>query len=304
MDVALSSPGPLGARVSARTATLRELGGAAPAPLLLLGAMVSLQVGSAVATSLFGQVGVGGTVFLRALMAALVLLALTRPTLRGRSRRDLLLVLLFGAILAGLNGCFYLAIDRVPLGVAATVEFLGPLGVALAMTRRRLDLLWVVAAGAGVGLFAWAPDSLSLDGLGLLFAAGGACCWAAYVLVAQRVGGAWSGSHGLALALAAAAVLTSPFALAGGGGELLEPRVLAVALVVGVLSAAVPFSLEMAALRRLAARTYGVLISLEPAIASLVGLVVLQQTPRVTEAAAALLVVTASIGATRTAAGP
>ena len=268
-----------------------------PAPLLVLGGIASVQLGAAVAEHLFGRVGSGGTVLLRLLVAALVLCALTRPGPRALSSRQALLVVLFGAVLAVMNGSFYAAIDRIPLGVAVTVELSGPLLVAVAGSRRWLDGLWVALAGTGVALLTHGGggESPSPAGVGLAALAG--ACWAGYILLSKRVGRSFAGHDGLALATVVGAALMLPIGVAQGGRELLDWRVLAVGVVVGLLSSAIPYSLELEALRWLPARVFGVFMSLEPAVAALVGLVVLGERLLAREVVAIALVSAAASGA-------
>jgi inner membrane transporter RhtA len=270
-----------------------------PAPALLIAAITSFQVGAALATHMFGSTGIQGAVFLRSGIGALLLLAVTRPRLRGRSRSDLLLLVLLGALLAMMNSCFYQAIDRLPLGIAVTVEFLGPLGVAVAASRRRLDVLWVVMAGIGIVLFAGAPSDSSVSAAGFAFALGAASAWAGYILAAKRVGVRWPGFEGLAVSLAFSAILLAPLGGAEGIEGLASGRIVLLALAVATFSTALPYSLELAALRQMPARVYGVLASLEPLIGAVIGLIVLGQTLSGWEALAATLVVAASIGASR-----
>ncbi len=267
-----------------------------PSPVLVLGAIGSVQLGSALAKTAFDQAGPLGVVLLRLGVGALVLLALARPRPSRRSRRQVVLVIAFGAALAALNGTFYAAIDRIPIGVAVTIEFAGPLGVAVAGSRRLLDLVWVALAASGVVLLTRVGGG-ALDPLGLGLAGCAAACWAAYILLSQRVGQAFSGPDGLALATAVAAILATPLGVAQAGGALGEWRVLAVGAGVGLLSAAIPYSLEIEVLRRLPARVFGVLMSLEPAAGALAGLVVLGEALRRREIAAIALVSAASAGA-------
>ena len=274
-------------------------GGRLPASSLLIGAIVSMQCGAALATELFARGGVAGTAFLRCSFAAIVLLSVARPRLRGRSRVDLGSLVVFGVLLAGMNTAFYEAIDRLPLGVAVTIEFLGPLTVATIFSRRRRDLLWIGLAAAGVAAFAGIPGGGDLDRAGIVFALAGATCWGVYVMVAKRIGRTWAGSEGLAGAMLVAALALAPFGIASGGVKLVDPVLLLLAAGVGVFSAAIPFALELHALRRLSATSYGVLTSLEPAVAGAAGLVLLGQRPGLPAIVAAVLVVTASIGVTR-----
>jgi inner membrane transporter RhtA len=287
-------PQPPGPASESAVARVTRIGGGMPAPFLMVAAMLSFQLGAAVATSLFSRVGVPATACLRLGVGGVLLLAISRPNLR-RPASELIWLVAFGAELAVMNYAFYQALERIPLGVAVTVEFLGPLTVALLHSRRVRDVLWVILAGAGIAIFA-GPSSGSLDPAGLALAALAGAGWAAYILTAQRVGRAWKGSQGLAGGMVVSAILLTPFA-AGGVGSVAAGSGLEI-LALGVLSTALPFSLEMAALRTLTARAYGVLASLEPAIATVVGVVALSQSLHATDVLATLLVVTASVGAT------
>jgi inner membrane transporter RhtA len=268
-----------------------------PSPVLVIGAIMSVQLGSAIAKLLFDRTGPVGMVFLRLGFAAIVMTAITRPRLRGRSRAQLLTVLAFGAVLAGMNSAFYSAIDRIPIGIAVTIEFAGPLTVALIGSRRLLDGLWLVLAAGGVVLLTRGGTGGPLDPLGLVFAGIAAVGWATYILVGQRVGRHFPGADGLALAIAVGAVLVAPAGIFQAGGELGDWRVLSTGVAVGLLSAAIPFSLEIESLRRLPARVFGVLMSLEPAVGALAGLVVLGQMLHSREIAAVAMVCVASAGA-------
>jgi inner membrane transporter RhtA len=271
--------------------------------VLVFGAVASVQFGAALAKTLFDEVGPGGTVFLRVLVGALVVSMFWRPRLAGLSRRQLGLALLFGVSLAGMNLTFYGALDRIPLGVAVTFEFVGPLGVAVFGSRRPRDLAWVVLAAAGILLLSDFGGA-DLDGVGVALALLAGAFWAAYILLSARVGQAFEGGSGLALAMLAGAVLLAPVGIADGGGDLLMPAVLGVGLAVGLLSSAIPYTLELEALRRLPASVFGVLMSLEPAVAALAGFVVLGEELATREVAAILLVVVASAGAARGATVP
>jgi inner membrane transporter RhtA len=271
----------------------------ARAVVLVLGGIVSVQVGAAFAKGLFDEAGPAGTVFVRVGFAALLLLALWRPTLRGVPREHLRDIALFGFVLAAMNFSFYLALDRIPLGVAVTLEFVGPLAVAIGASRRRADLVWAALAAAGIVLLSPSPNgSLSLLGAGLALLAG--CFWAAYILLSARIGRSMPGGGPLALAMAFGTVLLLPAGVAHGG-DLADPGVLAAGLAIAVLSSAIPYSLELEALRILPRGTFGVLMSLEPAVAAAVGFVVLGQDLAASEVVAIGLVVAASAGALRTA---
>jgi inner membrane transporter RhtA len=262
-------------------------------------AIGSTQLGAAIAKSLFDELGTTGTVLLRLAFAALALVLLWRPGLRRLARGDLALVAAFGLALAGMNLSFYAAIDRLPLGAAVTLEFTGPLAVALLGSRRALDVLWAILAGAGIVLLA--EPGGALDPLGVGFALLAGACWAAYILLSQRAGRRFPGGTGLALAMAFGTVLVLPAGIASGGVELLGAGALLTGAAVALLASAIPYSLELEALRRMPARVFGVLMSLEPAVAALVGVVVLGELLGAREVVAILLVVVASAGATRAA---
>jgi inner membrane transporter RhtA len=267
--------------------------------------ILSVQLGAAVAKSLFDSLGPGGTVFLRILFAALVLLLLVRPKLGGHDRAGYLVAGIFGLALAAMNFSIYLAIDRIPLGVAVTLEFIGPLGVAVAGSRRALDLLWVMLAAAGilllapVGLF----GGMDLDPVGVAFALLAGCLWASYILLSARTGSAFPGGTGLVIALCVGTLVLAPFGVAGAGHALLDPKLLLAGFGVAMLSSAIPFSLELEALRKIPARVFGVLMSLEPAVAALAGLVVLGERLEMRAVAAVLLVTVAAAGASLLARG-
>ena len=264
--------------------------------MLVVAAVSSVQFGAALAKSLFDEIGPSGTVFLRMLFAALVLMLIWRPRLSGHGRRDVILILLFGGALAGMNATFYAALDRIPLGVAVTFEFVGPLSVAVFGSRTRLDLVWVVLAAAGIVLLSDFGGA-DLDGLGVALALIAGGFWAAYILLAARVGQAFPGGGGLALAMLVAVVPLAPIGIAEGGGDLLVVWVLAAGFAVAMLSSAIPYTLELEALRRMPANVFGVLMSLEPALAATAGFIVLGEDLVAREIVAILLVVAASAGA-------
>lgn len=261
--------------------------------------IISVQLGAAVAKSLFDSLGPGGTVFLRIAFAALVLFLLVRPKLGGHDRAGYLVAGLFGLTLAGMNFSIYLAFDRIPLGVAVTLEFVGPLGVAVAGSRQLLDLLWVVLAAAGILLLA--PLSvlggMDLDPVGVAFALLAGCLWASYILLSARTGSAFPGGTGLVIALCVGTFVLFPFGIAGAGYALLDPKLLLAGFGVAMLSSAIPYSLELEALRKLPARVFGVLMSLDPAVAALAGLVVLGERLEMRAVAAIIFVTIAAAGA-------
>jgi inner membrane transporter RhtA len=267
--------------------------------VFVLGAAVSVQGGAAVAKSLFPELGPPGVVFLRLLFGGVVLWAFGRPVLRGRSARDLGLVALLGVTLVCMNLAFYESLDRLPLGIAVTVEFVGPLGVAVAGSRRRLDLVWVASAAAGIALLAEGRGG-DVQALGLLLAALAGGFWACYILLGVRVGRVFPGTTGLAPAMLLGALVALPWGVASAGSALVEPALLGAGVGVGLLSSALPWSLELEAMRRLPTHVFGVLMSLEPAVAALAGFVFLDETLGARALVAIALVVVASAGAART----
>jgi inner membrane transporter RhtA len=285
--------------VSAGTVPAREqaVGGGRPLAVgMVLGAAASLQVGAAFAVTLFDDLGPGGAAFLRLALAATVLLVFWRPRVRGHPAADLRVAAAFGVALGLMNWAIYEAIHRIPLGIAVTIEFWGPLAVAVLGSRRPLDVLWAALAAGGILLLAGAGGG-GVDAGGVLLALLAGGCWVAYILLSVRTGRAFPGGTGLALAMAVGALVVLPAGVAQGGGALVEPELLAAALVVALASSVIPYSLELEALRRLPASVFGVLMSLEPAVAALAGLVVLGQALSVREWVAIALVVAASAGA-------
>jgi inner membrane transporter RhtA len=271
-----------------------------PAPLLVVAGVASTQAGAAVAKSLFDDLGPGGTVLLRTLFAAAVLLVLWRPRIAGHGRADLLTAAAFGLALAAMNWTFYAALDRIPLGIAVTIEFVGPLAVAVLGSRRPLDFTWIVLAAVGILLRARGGGEVQTAGVLLALLAG--FFWAMYILLSARTGRAFPGGSGLALAMVFGSALLLPVGVADAGDALLDPGLLAIGFGVAMLSSAIPYSLELEALRRLPARVFGILLSLEPAMAALAGFLVLGEGLSLRECFAIALVAAASAGASLTAA--
>jgi inner membrane transporter RhtA len=267
-----------------------------------MGSVASVQLGAAVATTLFDELAPTGTVLLRTGFAAIILLAIWRPGLPRATSGPFGDALLFGIALAGMNLSFYEALDRIPLGIAVALEFTGPFAVAVAGSRRLLDLLWVAMAAAGIVLLSPLQASINTPGAGYALLAG--VFWAAYIVITARLGQSFAGGEGLALGLAISTLVLLPVGLIGGGSGLAQPALLATGLAVAVLSSAIPYSLELEALRRLPKGTFGVLMSLEPAVAALVGLAVLGQDLSAREVLAIWLVVIASAGALGSARAP
>ncbi len=268
-----------------------------PIVLVLIG-IASVQLGAGVAKSLFDEVSPSALVWLRLTTSSLVLLAWARPRLRGRSRADLLVLLGFGASLGLMNLAIYQSFARIPLGIAVTLEFIGPLTLAVVGSRRARDLVWVGLAAAGVALLG--AERADLDVLGVLFALLAGACWAAYILLSGATGRRFAGLDGLALASVVATVLVSPFLLVPGATDgMLDPRILVLGAAVGLLSSVVPYSCELVALRSLRPAVFGILMSLEPAAAALAALLVIGETLSALQWMAVACVVAASIGATR-----
>lgn len=259
--------------------------------------ILSVQFGAAVAKDLFGRIDPTSMVWLRLLTSALVLVLIARPVLRGRSRQDWAVVMAFGASLGLMNWAIYQSFARIPLGLAVTIEFIGPLAIAVLGSRRVRDAAWVVLAGLGVALLGFDPEGVTVAGVLFALLAGGA--WAAYILLSAGTGRRWPGLDGLAVASVVATLPLTPYAVHAGGDTLLEPEVLALGAAVGLLSSVIPYSLELNALRTLRPSVFGILMSLEPAAAALAGLILLGEVLSPVQLLAMACVVAASIGATR-----
>src|SRR3954452_8035362 len=275
---------------------------AAPVPpaLLVLAAASSVQIGAAFAVRIFDDLGPAGASALRVAFAAAMLLAIWRPKVRGVPRADLMLCAQLGLTLGVMNYTFYESLDRLPLGVAVTIEFVGPLGLAVALSRRRLDFLWIGLAAAGILLLAKAGGG-GVDPVGLVLVLIAAACWAIYIVLAARAGQRFTGGRGLALAMVVAALVPLVPGIVQAGSKLLEPEFLAIGAAVALLSSVIPYSLETEALRRMPREVFGVLMSIEPALAALAGFLVLGQSLGGREIVAIGFVTVASIGATRAA---
>jgi inner membrane transporter RhtA len=266
--------------------------GRAAAVGLVVIAAVSPQIGAAFAVTLFDELGPAGAAFLRLAFAAIVLWAIWRPKLTG----DLRLAGAFGVALGLMNWAFYESIARLPLGIAVTIEFAGPLLVAVLGSRRPLDLVWVALAAVGIVLLV-NPGGGSVDPAGVGFALAAAACWMAYIYLSKRTGAAFAGGSGLAIAMAVGALIVLPAGVLQADAALTQPNLLGSALVVALLSSVLPYSLDLEALRRLPEAVFGVLMSLDPAVAALVGFVALNQVLGARELIAIAMVVVASAGA-------
>ncbi len=272
----------------------------------LLVAITSIQAGAALAKELFPALGPAGTTGLRAAFAALLLLAIFRPPLLRLSRQQWRAVFPYGITVGGMNLAFYFALDRIPLGLAVTLEFVGPLGVAVLGSRRAADFLWALFAAVGIVLLApWSGGAAALDGVGMGLALFAGACWGAYIFLGGRLSGVLPhDGQGVALGMSVAALTVLPFALPAIGSVGLTPRILGIALAVAALSSALPYTLEMVGLRALPSRTFGILMSLEPAVATLVGLFFLHETLGALQWLAVACVSAASVGSTLTARQP
>ena len=267
-----------------------------PIWLVLIG-IASVQLGAAIAKTLFDEVEPETIVWLRLVTSAVVLALLARPVLRGRSGSDWLVVLAFGATLGLMNWAIYQSFARIPLGIAVTIEFIGPLTLAIIGSRRPRDLAWVVLAGLGVALLGLEPADL--DMVGVLFALLAGAAWAAYILLSAQTGQRWEGLDGLAMASIVATLVLTPVVAGAGGKGLDDGRILLLGAAVGLLSSVIPYSCEMAALRTLPPSVFSILMSLEPGAAALAGMLVVGEFLTGTQWVALVCVVVASIGATR-----
>lgn len=270
---------------------------AALAPAFAIGSMLSFQFGTALSVPLLLAVGPSSTTWLRLAGAATILWAFTKPTLVSRSRHDLANASLLGIATCGMAMLYAEAIVRIPLGMATAIEFVGPLAVAVAASRSWLDVAWVILAGLGVALLTITVTGWSADTVGIAYAFGAAACWAAYILLTKRVGLAFQGLQGLTLSLTVAAVAAAPFGIVQLREGAHAWQIVA-SLSLGVLIPVLPYGLEMLALRQMTTRAFGILMSADPAISSLVGWLVLQQTLGGQKIVGIASVIIASIGAT------
>ncbi|MEU6307108.1 EamA family transporter [Streptomyces chartreusis] len=267
---------------------------------LVLGGLLSQEFGAAVATSLFPRAGAAGTVTLRLVLSAVLLLAACRPRVRGHQRADWAVVVGLGAALAGMNLLFYQSIARIPLGAAVTFEVLGPLVLSVVLARRAASWLWAGLALAGVALLSRGGFD-RLDPAGVAFALGAAALWAAYILMSARAGARFPRTDGLALAMAVAAAMSLPLGVVDAGGALLNPATLGLGAVVAILSSALPYTLELLSLRRVPPSVFGVVSTLAPVVAVAAGYLVLGQVLTLVDIGAITLVVAATVGAVLTA---
>ncbi len=268
-----------------------------PPPGLLLISIVSIQLGAAVAVNLFPVLGPVATAFLRLAFSAVLLIVAARHSITRSARSHAGPLLLYGAILGAMNLSFYGAIERIPLGIAVAIEFVGPLGLAAATSRRVRDFAWIGLAVLGIALLTPQIGG-TLDPLGVALAGAAGLCWAAFIVMSQRIGRTLPGNSGLAIGMAVAALVVLPVELVVGGLGNLDPGLLLAALAVAVLSTAMPLTLEFEALRRMTSRAYGILVTLEPAVAALVGVFLLGQAMGVQGLLAIACVSVAALGVT------
>jgi inner membrane transporter RhtA len=269
-----------------------------PAVWLVVSGIISVQVGAAIAKDLFDLVPPTAMVWLRLITSAVILLLVARPRLTGQSGRDWLIVLGFGVSLLVMNWAIYQSFARIPLGIAVTIEFLGPLTVAVIGSRRLTDLVWVALAGMGVALLGLSRATLTLAGVG--FALLAALGWACYILLSAQTGRRWPGISGIAIASVVGAIVLAPPAILEAGSQMLNPTILALGFAIGLLSSVIPYSFELIALRRMPPRVFSILMSLEPAAAALAAMILLGEFLSLVQWLAMACVMSASIGATRT----
>ena len=272
-----------------------------PSPIgFVLIAILSVQFGSALAKSLFADIGPWGVVALRVSFSAAVLFAIWRPRFNSTVRAHLKLIVTYGIVMACMNCAFYAAIDRIPLGVAISLEFTGPLGLSVLKSQRWRDGLWAAIAAIGIVLLTpLSGSTLNLQGMMLALLAG--LFWALYIILAAELGPALPGVEGLSWGLAVGTVLLLPIGIATAGSALLNPRVLLIGLGVALLSTAVPYACEIIALRSLPIKVFGVMLSLEPMVGVLAGLLILGETLSARSLTACLLVSIAAAGAAQSA---
>jgi inner membrane transporter RhtA len=269
-----------------------------PPVWLVVAGIASVQLGAGIAKSVFDDAAPLTLVWLRLATSAVVLAAVVRPTLRGRTPEDWRVAVAFGIVLGTMNAAIYESFARIPLGIAVTIEFLGPLGLAVAGSRRTRDLLWVALAGVGVGLLGIERGDLTTAGVG--FALLAAASWTAYILLSASTGRRWPGLDGLTVASVVATVMMAPLLAAFSGRGIADPRVVVLGALVGLLSSVIPYSCEITALRTIRPSVFGILMSLEPAAAALAGIVVVHEFLSALQWLAVVCVIAASVGATRT----
>ncbi|MDR6763384.1 inner membrane transporter RhtA [Flavobacterium sp. 2755] len=270
-----------------------------PVPAVLL-AIISVQCGAAIAKTLFPAIGAAGTASIRIGVSALILLLAYRPNLKAITPAQWKIVIPYGLSLGAMNLIFYFAIERIPIGLAVTLEFMGPLLVAIIGSKRLIDYCWVLLAAMGIVLIApWTNDRLDI--LGVIFALLAGALWAAYIVLGGKISKIMNGGQAVSTGMLFAAILILPFGFLENGLANLTPKLFGMGIALALLSSAIPFTLEMKALGQLPPRTFSILMSLEPAAASICGFIFLQENLSFYEILAVLCVVVASAGSTLTA---
>ncbi|AZI25059.1 DMT family transporter [Pedobacter sp. G11] len=270
-----------------------------PVPAVLL-SIISVQCGAAIAKGLFPEIGAAATASLRIGLSAIILLAAFRPNLTKLNAKQWKYVILYGLSLGAMNMVFYMAIERIPIGLGVTLEFVGPLLLAIFSSKKAIDFIWIVLAAIGIALIApWTSNGLNLTGVLLALLAGG--FWAAYIILGGRISKIMKGGEAVAVGMLFATLLILPFGIFSGGLNQLSPKLLGLGASLALLSSAIPFTLEINALKQLPARTFSILMSLEPAMAALAAFVFLQEYLSLTECIAVACVVIASAGSAITA---
>ncbi len=273
--------------------------------IVLLVAMISIQSGAAFAKQLLLTLGVPGTVTLRLSLAAIILCLICQPWKRFPSREAVQWIGLYGLTIAAMNTMIYAAFLYIPLGIAVALEFLGPLAVAILGSRKKLDFLWVFLAGLGVLLLLPKADmGNQLPWQGVLYALGAGVAWALYIVIGQRAGATAPSSMVTTIGILSGALAVTPIGLANTGLELFRPQYLPIGLAIAVMSSALPYYLEMVALKAMPTKTFGVLTSLEPALASLSGMIILHEFLSVIQWLAVICIILASFGAVATSRQP
>jgi inner membrane transporter RhtA len=271
-----------------------------PPVYAVLLAIISVQCGAAIAKSLFPTIGAAGTASLRIGISAIILLLAYRPNLKAITPKQWKIVVPYGLTLGAMNLIFYMAIERIPIGLAVTLEFIGPLLVAIIGSKRLLDYCWVLLAAAGIVLIApWSNESI--DPIGVLFALLAGALWATYIILGGKVSKIMHDGQAVATGMLFGAVLILPFGLYENGLVNLTPSFFGMGVALALLSSAIPFTLEMKALGQLPPRTFSILMSLEPAAAALCAYIFLQEHLNFCEIVAIICVVIASVGSTLTA---
>ncbi len=268
-----------------------------PPIVLVIVAMFSVQAGAGSAKFLFDELTATGVVFLRVFLAAVVLLAVTRPNVRHLNAKQWRAITIFGVAMAGMNYTYYLSLERLPLGLAVTIEFVGPLAVALWHSRRALDVVWVVLAAAGLALLN--PFTGNVDGWGVVLALIAGAFWGTYIVLGQKLGKVLPGAQGLGVSLAIAAICLLPLGMPSAAPAFTQPWLLLSALGVAIFSSVIPYSLEIEALRRMDTRLFGILMSMEPAIGAIIGFILLSESLLPLQILAMVMVSLASYGAVR-----